>query len=155
MPKQVYVFATSLVGFPGVRRTIAVRSDQTLVDLHDALQFAFEWDDDHLYSFWLDGKFWSRAGDEYTHPRQAAEPNPLGAFVIGPAPRSADVRLDRIELTKGHRIAYLFDFGDEWRVRLTLRQVTDDDGQQYPRLLKSVGDAPPQYPDYEEVEDVA
>lgn len=155
MPKQVYVFAAGLVGFPGVRRTVAVRSDQTLVDLHDALRFAFEWDDDHLYSFWLDGKFWSRTGDEYTHPWHAAEPNPLEGFVIGPSPRSAEVRLDRIELTKGQRIAYVFDFGDEWRLRLTLRQVTDDDGQQYPRLLKSVGDAPPQYPDYEEIEDVA
>jgi hypothetical protein len=57
MPEQVYVFAATLVGVPGVRRTIAARGDQTLIDLHAALQRAFEWDDDHLYSFWLGGKF--------------------------------------------------------------------------------------------------
>jgi hypothetical protein len=36
MPRQLYVFAADLVGHPGVRRTIAVRSDQTLVVLHHA-----------------------------------------------------------------------------------------------------------------------
>jgi hypothetical protein len=40
-------------------------------------------------------------------------------------------------------------------VRLIVRQVTADDGEPYPRLLESVGAAPPQYPDYEDIEDVA
>ncbi len=155
MSKHVYVLKADLVGFSGAKRTIAVRSDQTLVSVHRALQAAFDWDDDHLYSFWLDGKFWSPAGDEYTHPWHAAEPNPLSAFAIGAAPRSAEISLDRLELKEGQRIAYLFDFGDEWRVRLTVRLITADDGQPYPRLLESVGDAPPQYADYEETEDVA
>ena len=155
MPKQVYVFTANLVGFPGVRRTVAIHGEQTLVDLHDALQLAFAWDDDHLYSFWLDGKFWSRAGDEYTHPWHAAEPGPFAGFGLGPEPQSAETRLDHLALTKGQRIAYVFDFGDEWRVRLTLRQVMADDGLPYPRLLKAVGDAPPQYPACEELEDVA
>jgi hypothetical protein len=155
VPKHVYVLKADLVGFSRVNRTIAVRSDQTLVEVHLALQAAFDWDDDHLYSFWLDGKFWSRGGDEYTHPWHANEPNPLGAFWIGPVPQSAEISLDRLELSESQRIAYTFDFGDEWRLRLTVRQIMADDGQPYPRLLKSVGDAPPQYPDYEETEEVA
>src|SRR5688572_18824325 len=68
MANHVYVFRAGLVGHRGIHRTIAVRSDQTLVDVHYALQAAFDWDDDHLYSFWLDGEFWSRNGREYTHP---------------------------------------------------------------------------------------
>ncbi len=155
MSKQVYVLKASLVGFQGIHRTIAVRSDQTLVDVHDALQAAFDWDDDHLYSFWLDGEFWSRDGREYTHPVHASQPNPLGPFAHGPAPRSAATPISRLKLKKGQRIACLFDFGDEWRVRLVVRQITAEDGQAYPRLLESVGDAPPQYPDYEDVEEVA
>ena len=155
MSKHAYVLEANLVGVPGVRRTIAVRSDQTLVDVHDALQLAFGWDDDHLYSFWLDGKFWSRNGDEYTHTFHAAQPNPFGAFATGHAPRSAETRLDRLEFSRGQRIAYLFDFGDEWRVRLTVSQFTPADGRSYPRLLESIGDSPPQYPDYEDVEEVA
>jgi hypothetical protein len=45
----------------------------------------------------------------------------------------------------------VFDFGDEWRVRLTVRGTTDDDGGSYPRLLTEVGVAPPQYPEVGEV----
>lgn len=153
--RQVYVLRADLVGFPGVRRTIAVRADQTLVDVHDALQAAFEWDDDHLYSFWLKGTFWARDGSEYTHPVHADQPNPLGPFAIGPAPKSAAVRLHRLRLKKGQRIAYLFDFGDEWRVALTVREIRADDGLSYPRLLEATGDAPPQYPDYDEIEEGA
>lgn len=39
-----------------VVRTIAVREDQTLEQLHEALRLTFGWGDPHLYSFWLSGK---------------------------------------------------------------------------------------------------
>jgi hypothetical protein len=42
-----------------------------------------------------------------------------------------------------------------WRVAVTLRQITADDGGVYPRLLEQVGSAPPQYPDLDEDEDAA
>jgi hypothetical protein len=58
MAATAYIFNASLVGFRGVTRKVAVRGDQQLIELHDVLQEAFEWDDDHLYAFWLGGKFW-------------------------------------------------------------------------------------------------
>jgi len=150
MAKQAYVFKAQLVGHRGVRRTIAMRGDQSLADLSDALQAAFEWYDEHLYSFWLSGEFWERDGTEYTHPFHAAETGPLAAFGVGPAPTSAVTSLDRLGLEAGQRIAYVFDFGDEWRLRLTLSEIKADDGQSYPLLIDSAGTAPPQYPDYDE-----
>jgi hypothetical protein len=68
---------------------------------------------------------------------------------------SAERRLNRLRLIKGQRIAYVFDFGDEWRVRLTLRQITAADSEPYPRVLESVGAAPPRYAGYDEEEDAA
>jgi hypothetical protein len=153
--RQVYVLRAALVGAPGVHRVIALRSDQTLVDVHNALQIAFGWDDDHLYSFWLSGKFWDRHGSEYTHPWHAAQPNLLGSFAVGPVAKSADTRLSQLKLIKGQRIAYLFDFGDEWRVTLTVRAIQADDSERYPRLLEARGEAPPQYPEYDDFEEVA
>ena len=38
-----------------VVRTIAIREDQTLEQLHEALRLAFGWADPHLYSFWFGG----------------------------------------------------------------------------------------------------
>jgi hypothetical protein len=155
MGVPTFTFEASLVDFRGVRRTIAVRSDQSLDDLHEALRAAFGWDDEHLYSFWLDGEFWSPDGEEYSHPWHAAEPGPLAGLGFHSAPKSAEVRLDRLDLTHGDRIAYVFDFGDEWRVRLTVRDGGEDDGGAYPRLLRAVGDAPPQYGSDDEIADVA
>ncbi len=82
------MFNAQLDGFRDVRRTIAVRSDQTLVDLHGALRSAFGWDDDHLYSFWLGGEFWARDGTEYTHPF-ALESDPFAGWTCrSPSPRA-------------------------------------------------------------------
>jgi hypothetical protein len=157
MAKQVYVFNARLDGWRGVRRTVAVRSDQTLVDLHYVLQEAFEWRDDHLFAFWPGGEFWPREGAEYVHPFALAT-DPFAGWDLptsGPERKSAEQRLDRLRLGKGDTLAYLFDFGDEWRVRLTLRGITADEGGAYPRVLESVGDAPPQYPVYDEEEEDA
>jgi len=102
MPAEALTFRASLEGFRGVSRDVAVRSDQTLVDLHQILQRAFDWDDDHLYSFWLDGEFWGSEESEYTAPAE-----------LEPGQKSARVKLAGLGLEAGAKIAYVFDFGDE------------------------------------------
>jgi len=136
---QTYVFAAELVGHRGVRRVIAVRDDLTLVDLHYALQSAFGWDDDHLYAFWLGGRFWTSTDEHFARPC---------AEYAGSA-RSAAVPIVELGLAEGRRVAYVFDFCDEWRVRLRVHEVLADDGLPSPRLLDAVGAAPPQYPPVE------
>ena len=139
MAQQTYVFEAELVGFRGVRRVIAVHDDLTLVDLHYALQSAFGWDDDHLYAFWLDGRFWTHTDEHFTRPCAA------GDAPDDPSGRSAAIRLDRLGLVPGRSVAYVFDFGDEWRVNLRVQNVIAADADASPRLLQSVGAAPPQY----------
>jgi len=38
-----------------VWRKIEMRADQTLEELHLAIQNAYDWDADHLYSFFMSG----------------------------------------------------------------------------------------------------
>ena len=137
MPQQTYVFTAELVGFEGVRRTVTVHDDLTLVDLHYALQSAFGWDDDHLYSFWLSGAFWGPEDGHYMHPFHAAS--------SAPHAKSACARLDELDLREAQQIAYVFDFGHEWRVSLTLREKRPVDGRAVARCIEKVGAAPPQY----------
>jgi hypothetical protein len=137
--RHVFVLRARLDGVRGVRRRVAVRGDQTLADLHDALRDAFEWSDEKLYAFWLDGVHWSRHGVEFTDPRHARE-------IGDPNTRSARVRLGDLGLEPGQKIAYVLGFGDEWRVQLTVARVDADDGGAYPRLLESIGETPPQSP---------
>lgn len=138
-PATVYRFKVSLTYQKDVWRTIDVRSDQTLVDLHYAIQDAFGWDDDHLYAFYLSGKAWD-ASTEYIRPEG-----------WNPGQRSARVRLDRLGLRPRKRFLYIFDFGDEWRHDVRVEKAgLSPDGGEYPRIVERHGEAPPQYGDEEE-----
>jgi acid phosphatase class B len=127
-----------------VRRTIAISDEDTLADLHRALQVAFGWDDGHLYAFWLGGKYWGKDETTYVHPLALEAASARGHELQKPRRRSADRRLARLHLRRGQRIAYVFDFAAQWRVRLTLREIAASDGGPYPRVVETIGDAPPQ-----------
>ena len=137
--REAYVFEAKLVGHRGVSRTFALAGDQTLELLHVVLRGGFGWEEDHLYSFWLDGEFWGDPASEYTAPFEPEE----GA-------QTADVPLATLGLEPGRRIAYVFDFGDEWRVDLRVADIRPAADEKLPQLVASRGDAPPQYEDYDE-----
>jgi len=145
-----YVFATRLVALPAVTRKIALRATQTLDDLHQAVRDAHGWDDDHLYAFWLKGRYWAGDGSEYTHPIHAEMPDPLAPYTGAAAKKSAATPLTRLRLKTGQRIAYVVDFGDEWRVDIRLARIVAAGEGPYPRILEATGDAPPQYPDWDD-----
>jgi hypothetical protein len=53
-----YIFQVKLTGHGRVWRKILMRGDQTLEELHIAIQDAYGWDSDHLYSFFMSGRAW-------------------------------------------------------------------------------------------------
>jgi hypothetical protein len=132
---DAYVFEAELVDYPNVSCRLAVRGDQTLAELHEELRRAFEWWDEHLYSFWLDGELWGSEESEYTAPVEAE-----------PGAKTADIELERLDLKAGQEIAYVFDFGDQWAVRLTLAETRPAEEETYPVILDRRGKPPPQYP---------
>jgi hypothetical protein len=136
--RTVFVFDAELRNVSGVSARLAVGGHEHMTALHDTIQLAFGWENDHLYSFWLDGEFW---GD------------PATELVIPGAPdtesRTADVPIASLRLKPGARIGYVFDYGDDWRVMLTLRERVED-GSAMPRVAQRRGIAPPQYPRPEE-----
>ncbi|MEO8966687.1 MAG: hypothetical protein ABI355_03785 [Solirubrobacteraceae bacterium] len=138
--RAVFIFDAELLDASGVSARLAVAGHEHLTALHDGIQEAFNWQNDHLYSFWLDGQFWGDAAAER---------------VIAGAPdtdsKTADVPVDELRLKIGARIAYVFDYGDEWRVMLTLRERIDGSNAR-PRVSDRRGTAPPQYPPLDEDE---
>ena len=135
-PATVYRFKVSLANHKDVWRTIDVRSNQTLEDLHYAIQDAFGWDDDHLYAFFLSGKAWDTS-TAYFRPEGRQQ-----------GMRSARTRLDRLGLVPRKRCLYIFDFGDEWRHEVRVEKAgLSADGGEYPRIVEEHGQAPPQYGD--------
>lgn len=64
---KTYTLKVTLPDAGKVSRTIEMAAEQTLHELHFAIQDAFEWDADHLYSFFMSGKAWDQES-EYTIP---------------------------------------------------------------------------------------
>ena len=52
---------------------------------------------------------------------------------------------------KGDKFKYLFDFGDEWRFQCRVMQELEEKTRNS-RVIKSVGDSPAQYPDWDDEE---
>src|SRR5215210_510491 len=102
-------------------REIEIAANQTLGDLGEAIPLAFDFDDPHLWSFFLSGKRWDRAS-EYA---LAAEPDLFG----GPPPRAAErARIRDVPFpgTTGKReFLFLFDYGDEWHFGVKLLRTSN------------------------------
>jgi len=73
---KTYIFKVKLKHDKRVWRKIEVLGSQTIDDLHMAIQEAFDFDADHLYSFFMSGKAWDDSDFEYYHP-DAAPQTPL------------------------------------------------------------------------------
>ena len=115
-------------GEPWVR-VIEIKENSTLGQLHDYIQEIIAFDNDHLYEFYI-GK---------------TSRNKSGAI-------SDDTELNEIYPMTGFKLYYLFDFGDSWlfQIKKSRKRVAEDSKVKYPRVVKSTGANPEQYPEYEE-----
>ena len=140
-------------GATEVWREIEVAANQTLADLGNAIPLAFDFDDPHLWAFFLSGKPWDRATEYALH----SEADLAG----GQRPRAAGrVQIREVPFpgaTGKKEFLFLFDYGDEWHFGVKLQRVAQqvESGASYPRLVARQGKAPPQYPDPEDDEDDA
>lgn len=156
----IYLFRVRMLGgfyapqdAHSIWREIAVASNQTLSDLGKAIPLAFDFDDPHLWSFFLSGKPWDTASEYALQPDED--------FVSGIRSRAAKGTLIRDVPFPGKtgrkEFLFLFDFGDEWHfgVKLLRQDQTVDPKARYPQVVASKGVSPPQYPDYPEDEEEA
>ena len=107
-------------------RTLALPLDWSLAELHAALQIAFGWEGEHLYSFTApDGTTWAEPDDDF-----------WGNFGGGNDLEPEKTTLfDVFSRTKA-RLDYEYDFGDSNVVRITSKKLVDGDG---PACLEASG----------------
>lgn len=119
--------------------TIEIDSTSTLVDLHYAIQDATEFDDDHLFEFYI-----SRT--ERSH-RNRVHFDDENEKIFSTTIESL------YPLKKGNGLYYMFDWGDNWLFKITKSRKSPEkprQGVEYPRLVSEEGIKPEQYPDWEE-----
>ena len=159
--KRLYTLDVFLVGGPladefveqnpVVSRTIAIRADQTLAELHGAIFTAFDRDEQHLYEF--------QVGGQGPHdPNATCYGVPMARqHTYGGGKPAGDVtrtRLGSLGLHVGDAFGYWFDFGDDWWHQINVVAIQPEaPAGTYPRVTTRVGASPPQYDDWDEEEE--
>jgi hypothetical protein len=134
---------------PVIARTIQIRGDQTLADLHDAIFDAFDREEEHMYEFQFGKQPMDRQGPRYTFS------GPFADFEEDEdAPGGVEeTTLDALGLRVKQKFFYWFDFGDDWWHQITVKAIKDEvPAGKFPRVTERVGESPPQYPDFDEDE---
>ncbi len=130
---------------PVVSRTIQIRGDQTLEDLHHAIFDAYGRWEEHMYEFQFGKGPMDPKARRYVLPNaveiQKDQPNP-------PIGRVDQTTLDSLGLKVGDRFGYWFDFGDDWWHQINVEAVEDKVPRgKFPKVTNKVGKSPPQYTD--------
>lgn len=133
-PEGTFVFKVSL---EDIWRTIALSGNHTLEDLHRAIQDAYDFDDDHLYAFSMNPR---RLDWRKSYHDSRGEDGPY----------ADEAYIGKLYLYTGQHLLYVFDFGDNWHFAIKVQEIKDQPFSGQPRILKSQGESPQQYPDYED-----
>lgn len=130
MSEMIYVVKVLLKR--GIWRRIQLSSRHTLHDLHKVILDAYEFDDDHLYAFFMQGKPWQ--GEAYWSPY-----NDEG-------PYADKVKIGSLNLAIKQKFLYLYDFGDEWTFSVQVEKILETDTTALkPVIIETHGGAPEQY----------
>jgi hypothetical protein len=131
---------------PVVSRTIQIRGDQSLDDLHEAIYDAFDRDDPHMYEFQFGKRPMDRNGDRYVMEEDTNDPWDVDGFAATTA-----TRIDQLGLKPRKSFFYWFDFGDDWWHKVSVKKIEDEVPKgKYPKVVAQVGESPPQYSELDE-----
>ena len=128
-----FIFKVSL---DDVWRNIAISGRASLEDLHLAIQAAFDFNNDHLYSFSLD--------PQRLHPRKSYH-SPYSEE----APSADLIQIGQMNLHEGQKLLYVFDYGDWWEFTVEVIEISDKPHFGDFKILEQEGENPEQYPDYD------
>ena len=122
---------------PKISRTLELPMTLNLAQLHEVLQAAFGWTDNHLHQFNIGGLVYGAPefdedGLSDSRTFEATEVR-MSDFQFPYDPRGSSLT-----------ILYGYDFGDNWRHLLRLEQVAREEGAKYPRCIAAARSGPPE-----------
>ena len=101
---------------PPTWRRLNLRADLTLDVVHQIIQDAFGWEDSHLHRFTLGGSVWDRDAQLFLCPFDVAEGEEEGT-------PEEQVSLNQVLSEPGDVLQYVYDYGDDWQLRLRLEKT--------------------------------
>lgn len=123
---------------PEVSRTVEIKGNNTLKDLHRILFSAFDREEEHLYEFQIGGRGPNDPNATRYGLKTPYEPEPENDV--------AKAKMSSLGLSQEDMFGYWFDFGDDWWHQVVVIDIKDKAPKgKYPKITKRVGASPPQY----------
>ena len=147
---KTYIFKIKLLDNKKIVREIEVLEDASLYKLAGAIINAYDFDFDHAFGFFsaITTDWPALAKSEKMYELLPIwKTKELSRL----APKSVrKTKIGEVWKNIGDKMMMLFDYGDDWRFVVELIGFGKNNTKtKYPRVLKSVGDSPDQYPEYE------
>ena len=137
----------TLVQEPSVYRELEVDSSKSLYGLAEAIVAAFGFDFDHAFGFY--SKLTGHYHDSDERYELFADLGEADQGVKGVRRTKVSTTFPQVSKT----MLLLFDYGDQWQFKVELIGLGQKEAKvAYPRVVKQVGTAPPQYPNLDEDE---
>jgi hypothetical protein len=146
---ETFVLRAALAGEKSISRDIEIESSKSLYKFAEAIVKAFDFDFDHAFGFYsgLTPAEMKRVHPQYELFADMGEADP-GVLSV------KKTKVAQAFPEFGHTMLFLFDYGDDWCFRVSLLETgTKQAKVRYPRVVARQGDAPPQYPDFDEDEE--
>jgi hypothetical protein len=148
-PDGVYAFKASL---GHTSRTVELTASQSLNQLASAILNAFGWDHEHMYEFALTGDLQDHRfilPDRDLEPLSFSWDSSADSVQEQPTdtPDPMDLPLGAFGFTRGHRLIFRYDFGDDHRFQVTVADIHEHRSPRarYPRVVARTGKALEQY----------
>jgi hypothetical protein len=111
---------------PPVWRRVRMPATATLDELHRVIQIVFDWDDDHMHMFTVDGR---RYADPFFGLEETAD--------------ELRARLGKLAPSLGAALTYVYDLGDAWEHRIVVERIIETDEPETSAVcVGGRGDAP-------------
>lgn len=143
---------------PLIWRRVIIPADVTFKRLHDTIQFAMDWWDDHLYEFDFPEKKLRITNDEQSYdeykyytskfkkkkPTKKQDPNGIIERIMETVVRQPQtIKIDKY-IEEYKTLEYIYDFGDYWRHKIELEKIVENYKYGYPQILDGEGACPPE-----------
>jgi len=132
----VYKFRVTFEDFEDVSRDIEIVSSQTFADFHTCILKSIGFDAKHAASFFVSDDYW-RKNAEITLLEEDVEP---GVKLM------KNTKVSSCISQPNQRFVYLYDINVRWTLMVELIKLVPEDAKaEYPRCVKTNGQAPKQY----------
>ena len=119
-------------------RVFEISGSENLDALAYVILECFDFTHEHMYEFSMDGDLYS--------------PYNIISYSDEGQQTTDRVRIDQLDLTKGDKFIFHYDFGDDWVFVVSVQKIAETETPEEPKLLRGKG-AVEQYPDWDEDED--